>query len=413
MNEVKTKNDLVPEKSSQNMKQESSPAADSNLLPSDPSEFPAGDNAPLPSNNEQITEEAKKLNPSDTPTIHMEPSAEGKEENQAGTMALDKPTEQSTESQIDIAVTNNKPRSIILFQKKPTHDKQSGESEQNHVQNNIAMNTESTPNDAASDKQPGRSEMIEVKTAGTPHVSTLTAQRLTSPQYTQTHENAQYGNRISASFRANKRFSIQNKQTATHRTWLQWIENWVKYLIGIILDLLKTFGIANENMAELDRVFSQRIGLEDWRQIMKPTFSRAEEKQLIRRIAERDHDASAILFDRYAEEIFGFLARRSNGLEAEDLLQEVFVRAFRGASTFRFESSLRTWLFAIARFVLIEHRRDIMDLHDEIIEESLTPGPERVAIGRQTQRDVVRALQSIPDDHSVVLVLHRVDGIAP
>jgi len=64
------------------------------------------------------------------------------------------------------------------------------------------------------------------------------------------------------------------------------------------------------------------------------------------------------IYEKYSGELYGYLLslthRRS---EAEDLLSEVFIRVLTGVSSFRGESSLRTWLYAIARNVWLEQLR--------------------------------------------------------
>lgn len=64
------------------------------------------------------------------------------------------------------------------------------------------------------------------------------------------------------------------------------------------------------------------------------------------------------IFRAHQREVFVFLARMvgDRGL-AEDLAQETFLRAYRGALRFRGESSVRTWLFTIARNVAVSHHR--------------------------------------------------------
>ena len=64
---------------------------------------------------------------------------------------------------------------------------------------------------------------------------------------------------------------------------------------------------------------------------MKDQYKR--DAELLNRIARRDCGAAAELFDLHSDEIFGFMARRTGAVAAEDLLQEVFARALRRASS--------------------------------------------------------------------------------
>lgn len=132
--------------------------------------------------------------------------------------------------------------------------------------------------------------------------------------------------------------------------------------------------------------------------------------ELMQRIARRDRQAGARLFDRYAREVFEFLARRVGGDAAEDLLQEVFIRALRRASTFRGEASVRTWLFAIARNTIRERLRARIDQTLSNASADPAPGPEALLIRAQAGRRLVAALCELPDELGIVWELHRVDG---
>jgi RNA polymerase sigma-70 factor (ECF subfamily) len=63
-------------------------------------------------------------------------------------------------------------------------------------------------------------------------------------------------------------------------------------------------------------------------------------------------------FRRHQREIYLYLVKVTGDRAlAEDLAQDTFLRAFQGALTFRGQATVRTWLFAIARNVLISHQR--------------------------------------------------------
>jgi len=136
------------------------------------------------------------------------------------------------------------------------------------------------------------------------------------------------------------------------------------------------------------------------------------DRELLDQIAQREPGAGGEIFNRYAEEIYGFLARRTGPAESEDLLQEVFVRALRGASRFRGDSSVRTWLYAIARYTLFERHRARIDGESFVDLTDAAPGPESLAIGGEERRKMVAALDQLPDDQAIVLELYRIDGLS-
>jgi RNA polymerase sigma-70 factor (ECF subfamily) len=133
---------------------------------------------------------------------------------------------------------------------------------------------------------------------------------------------------------------------------------------------------------------------------------------LLHRIAQRDQSAAGEFFDRYAAEISDFLSTRLNQDESEDMLQEVFARALRGASNFRGQSEARTWLRSIARYTLSEYFRAPIPGHT--LSDSLAhgPGTESIAMERERLSKLVSALERLPDDQAVVIGLSRVEGMS-
>lgn len=71
--------------------------------------------------------------------------------------------------------------------------------------------------------------------------------------------------------------------------------------------------------------------------------------QFIERLKRGDEDAFETLAERYTGEIYRLVLRLTDDpAEAEDLTQEVFVKAVRSIAGFRGEADLRTWLYRIA-----------------------------------------------------------------
>lgn len=64
------------------------------------------------------------------------------------------------------------------------------------------------------------------------------------------------------------------------------------------------------------------------------------------------------IYEKYSGELYGYLFSLTRSrADAEDLLSEVFIRILTGLHSFRGESSLRTWLYAVARNVWLEQLR--------------------------------------------------------
>jgi RNA polymerase sigma-70 factor (ECF subfamily) len=88
--------------------------------------------------------------------------------------------------------------------------------------------------------------------------------------------------------------------------------------------------------------------------------SALSDEQLMQQLQQGRTGALDALYSRYASKLYLFClnATRSSGQDAEDLVQEVFVRVIRAARAFNPErASFRTWLFSIARNRCIDATR--------------------------------------------------------
>jgi RNA polymerase sigma-70 factor, ECF subfamily len=114
-------------------------------------------------------------------------------------------------------------------------------------------------------------------------------------------------------------------------------------------------------------------------------------------------------FRRHQREIFLYLRRVTgdSGL-AEDLAQETFLRAFRAALSYRGDASVRTWLFTIARNVLVSHYRKHTPAVLEPDEEGIVTDPDPT-----TRLSVEQTLGALPFAAREALVLCDLLGFTP
>ncbi|MEW5918492.1 MAG: sigma-70 family RNA polymerase sigma factor, partial [Gemmatimonadota bacterium] len=92
---------------------------------------------------------------------------------------------------------------------------------------------------------------------------------------------------------------------------------------------------------------------------MEPQPDRAndsEDRALIERWLRGDQRAATAIVDRHANAIARFVGTLGEQ-ERDEVVQDTFVRAFSSFDSFRGESSLRTWLFTIARRLVLDRRR--------------------------------------------------------
>ena len=87
-----------------------------------------------------------------------------------------------------------------------------------------------------------------------------------------------------------------------------------------------------------------------------PTDERTD-LDLIARWKAGEQRAATLLVERHANAVARFVASLGAREDVEEVVQDTFVRAFASIDGFRGDSSLRTWLFTIARRLLLDRRR--------------------------------------------------------
>jgi RNA polymerase sigma-70 factor (ECF subfamily) len=115
-----------------------------------------------------------------------------------------------------------------------------------------------------------------------------------------------------------------------------------------------------------------------------------------------------------------------NGADAEDLVQETFLRAFRGFRQFEQGTNLRAWLYRILTNTFINSYRkkqrepqtvsddEIEDwyLYSKMSEQAAEPSAETAVIEALPDEDVQDALSSLPEQFKVAVLLADVEGFS-
>jgi RNA polymerase sigma factor (sigma-70 family) len=135
--------------------------------------------------------------------------------------------------------------------------------------------------------------------------------------------------------------------------------------------------------------------------------SESSDFELLDRWDAGDLHAGNELFERYFDEIYRFLAHKTNG-DAEDLVQRTFLACLEGKGSFRKGASFRTYLYAIGRNLLHaywrEKKRAAFDVGASSLLE-LGPSPSTAVAERHEERLLLEALRSIPLDLQIALEL--------
>ena len=150
------------------------------------------------------------------------------------------------------------------------------------------------------------------------------------------------------------------------------------------------------------------------------------DEELVLKVQQGDVHAYDMLVERYHGKIYALTYNMtSNREDAEDLTQEVFVKAFQSIPRFKGKSSFYTWIYRIAVNKTINYRKkrnrkralslDQFDNEiklDDVYHDLTAKGsPLRHLSLSELQKKLNEAMQNLSEKHRTVVVLHDMQGV--
>ena len=139
-----------------------------------------------------------------------------------------------------------------------------------------------------------------------------------------------------------------------------------------------------------------------------------------------DMDAFEQMMRHYEKLIYSITTRMfPNKEDAEDMLQEVFMKAYKNIGSCKSLKHYKTWLCTIATNTCIDELRrrknkDAKSLDEdaaaggqaELYVVSSQPTPEDAAIGSETWRELQRAMDKLSENEKILIVLRDIEGFS-
>jgi RNA polymerase sigma-70 factor (ECF subfamily) len=159
---------------------------------------------------------------------------------------------------------------------------------------------------------------------------------------------------------------------------------------------------------------------------MQDESSRKQDDELIARSRAGDASAFDELIVKYSPRLYGLVYNMtSNHEDTNDLLQDIWAKAYRSISGFRGKSSFYTWIHSIGvnmtiNFLKKRNRRYHLSLDDvdagiqndkEFIELTASSTPVRDADLGELQKRLNEAMQKLSNDHRAVVTMFDIQGM--
>ncbi|MEK7597379.1 MAG: RNA polymerase sigma factor [Patescibacteria group bacterium] len=144
-----------------------------------------------------------------------------------------------------------------------------------------------------------------------------------------------------------------------------------------------------------------------------------EERELLGKIIKKDEKALFYVYKKYQPSIFNFVKSQINNYQtAEELTQDIFMDFIEALRDFRFQSSLKTFLFSIARHKIVDEIRKrklksilFSKLPSYIIESLKVVFIDEEIDKKELKEKISKIINSLPNDYQVILRLKYIEGI--
>ncbi len=142
-----------------------------------------------------------------------------------------------------------------------------------------------------------------------------------------------------------------------------------------------------------------------------------DEKDFANRLKKRDPETWSVLYEEYFPRIYRYIiVRVQNQAEAEDLTEQVFIKALDSGPLFKWRGApISSWLFRIARNQVIDYWRankskKTLPLDESFVDE--VTGPEGVALKNAEIRQMIQAVDELTEAQRDVIVLRFAGGLS-
>lgn len=138
-----------------------------------------------------------------------------------------------------------------------------------------------------------------------------------------------------------------------------------------------------------------------------------DERKLVKDCLRKKPEAQRLLYEHFAESMLGVCYRYTKSIaDAEDILQEGFVKAFRNLDQFRFDGDLGAWIRRIMVTTALNYLKKNRHYRQELAfdQESLHPVSDDNPEMKVSGKELAELIRQLPLGYQTIFNLYAVEG---
>lgn len=136
-------------------------------------------------------------------------------------------------------------------------------------------------------------------------------------------------------------------------------------------------------------------------------------KEIVNGCLKNNRQNQSELYKMFASKMYGVCLRYTgNSMDAQDIMQEGFVKVFDNLKNFKWNGSLEGWMKRIfVNLALDKYRSKISHLSVEEMGEDVSD-KEASALDTLSEKEILAIIQQLPDQYRLVFNLHIIEGLS-
>ncbi len=141
-------------------------------------------------------------------------------------------------------------------------------------------------------------------------------------------------------------------------------------------------------------------------------MTKTEEQNIVKECKKGDRRTQRLLYEKYCKQMYAVAIRYTKmQQEAEDIIQEAFIKVFKNIKDFRQDSSLGYWIKRIVVNTALNHQRSKLYLYPMVDVNEMTNSPSsELIISEFSHQELIAMIRDLPLGCQTIFNLYAIEG---